>query len=749
MYGHFCRKMVLCLIATGGITIYAEIFVSANPSDSTTGNDSILQFNKIATLPQLEKIVVRASRQPAVFVPAARPVTEFDADDVLTAAGAAEDISRYLASLPQAVASLGENFDNALYVRGGRPSEVVFVVDGIEFENINHFSRANSSGGPVGFINSDFVKNVRFFAGNAPVAYPSRLSSVVDVEMKGGTFSGYRHSLGCKLTGGMFSSEGPFAGGNGSYAVAGRYIDFSTLRRFIGDRGIPRLGDCYFKGVLAGNDRYDLSVTGLGSYSTFDFSYPVVEADDISGVFHENAVSERQRIIQGGAGITGRVHNGTLSNRTTIACSFRRGENGDSLHDFGDTFFSGRYTANPIRREHDNRLRLTASTVGDWKPDSQHTVTMGVRLGYQHYRFFTGDYRFHNGRYVVCTGGGPLEVNRSQEPRLRGLTLDAGDVGGHLEYSLQRGILSATLGARTDYYGLLGKVAFSPKGTVGIDWKERGSLRASGGIQHQFPTDMPSLFFYFFSFDTTMDDQAAAATTESFLRQLEPLRCYQAALDYELRIVSRVLLQTGIYYKWYDREYHYVSPKIQEVFIFDDALQPVLSRQNGRRKSFGVEVMLSGEEKGLFTYSAGGSLFDVKNRYSDGKWYDDWTNIRYTGALSAGVRLLHRHHVSVSARVNGGRPYCPEIIVADCIGRKSSVFEPRQQYYSRRFDRLFATHARYGCELAIRRCTMELFVEVINVFNSQPVLEYRFNGVAFQEIKPFGIMPIIGGKITW
>ncbi|MBN1760697.1 MAG: hypothetical protein JW863_20380 [Chitinispirillaceae bacterium] len=159
--------------------------------------------------------------------------------------------------------------------------------------------------------------------------------------------------------------------------------------------------------------------------------------------------------------------------------------------------------------------------------------------------------------------------------------------------------------------------------------------------------------------------------------------------------------------------------------------------------------MLSGEEKGLFTYSAGGSLFDVKNRYSDGKWYDDWTNIRYTGALSAGVRLLHRHHVSVSARVNGGRPYCPEIIVADCIGRKSSVFEPRQQYYSRRFDRLFATHARYGCELAIRRCTMELFVEVINVFNSQPVLEYRFNGIAFQEIRPCGILPIIGGKITW
>lgn len=708
--------------------------------------------NHSGELPKLRKMVVRASqtRSSAGGIVVAEPEAVFTADDVVTTAGVAEDISRYIATLPQAVSSLGEHFDNALYVRGGRPSEVIFVVDGIEFENVNHFSRANSSGGPLGFINSNFVKNVSFFAGTTPAAYPSRLSSVVDVTMKAGSFTDRRHSLGCKLTGGMFSTEGPFGGGYGSYAVAGRYIDFSTLRRFVNDYGIPRLGDCYFKGVLAGNRSFDLSVTGLGSYNTFNFDCPVNEVS-VDGTQEEHSTTkrERKRIVQGGTGITLRLRKGTWANRSTLSCSFRRGEDSDSLQEFDDPFFNRRYLENPIRREQDRRVRLTFSTTGTWKPDSTTTVSIGTRCGYHRYRFFTGDYRFTDGSNTVCTAQGPMAVPWSRRPRLRALTLTTGEVGGHLEYAVRRGLLSASLGVRADYHALLKKTGVSPRGTIGFDCGAAGKIRMSGDLQHQFPTDMPSLFFYFFSYDTTLSDDEAAITTRSFLRQLQPLRCFQTALSHIWEEISWLHLETGLYFKWYDREYHYVSPKIQEVFTYDERGQPILTEQNGRRKSFGVECMISGEYNGFFTYSAGGSLFDVKNRYRNGRWYDDWTNVRYTGALSLGCNLFKRHRMSVSARVHGGRPYCSEIIVADCIGRRSSVFEPGQQYYARRFDRLLATHVRYGYHRLIGPLDTEWFVEVINAFNNQPVLEYRFTGKEFQEIKPFGTMPIIGVTFTW
>jgi hypothetical protein len=39
---------------------------------------------------------------------------------------------------------------------------------------------------------------------------------------------------------------------------------------------------------------------------------------------------------------------------------------------------------------------------------------------------------------------------------------------------------------------------------------------------------------------------------------------------------------------------------------------------------------------------------------------------------------------------------------------------------------------------------VEAFIEALNIFNYTPTLEYKFNGVRFVEVKPFGFTPIIG-----
>jgi hypothetical protein len=207
-------------------------------------------------------------------------------------------------------------------------------------------------------------------------------------------------------------------------------------------------------------------------------------------------------------------------------------------------------------------------------------------------------------------------------------------------------------------------------------------------------------------------------------------------------------LKTGAYLKWYDREYNFVSPKLQEVLFLTADQQWDLRPQDGRRRAYGFELTLASPPRDGVTYSAGGSLFDVKNRWADGTWYDDWTNVRYTGSLSIGARLLRRHSFSFTLQGHGGRPYCPEMVVEDCIGRKSSLYEPGN-YYARRLDRYISTHVRYGFEASLRRLAIETFVEAINLLNRQPVLEYRFNGESYLAIRPFGIVPIVGVKIAW
>ena len=76
--------------------------------------------------------------------------------------GANRDISRIVQAYP-GVAFSPAGYRNDLIVRGGSPSENRFYLDGIEIPNINHFSTQGASGGPVGIINADLIREINFY----------------------------------------------------------------------------------------------------------------------------------------------------------------------------------------------------------------------------------------------------------------------------------------------------------------------------------------------------------------------------------------------------------------------------------------------------------------------------------------------------------------------------------------------------------------------------------------------------------
>ena len=67
-------------------------------------------------------------------------------------------------------------YRNDLIVRGGGPSENRFYLDGVEIPNINHFSTQGASGGPVGLIDADLIRNVKFYSGAFPANRGNALS---------------------------------------------------------------------------------------------------------------------------------------------------------------------------------------------------------------------------------------------------------------------------------------------------------------------------------------------------------------------------------------------------------------------------------------------------------------------------------------------------------------------------------------------------------------------------------------------
>lgn len=78
--------------------------------------------------------------------------------------GGNRDVSRIVRNYP-GVSFSPANYRNDLIVRGGGPGENRFYMDGIEIPNINHFATQGASGGPVGLVNADLVREIKFYTG--------------------------------------------------------------------------------------------------------------------------------------------------------------------------------------------------------------------------------------------------------------------------------------------------------------------------------------------------------------------------------------------------------------------------------------------------------------------------------------------------------------------------------------------------------------------------------------------------------
>ena len=104
--------------------------------------------------------------------------------DIEKSPGANRDISKVIQSFPGVASTPVQR--NDIIVRGGGPSENSFYLDGIEIPNINHFATQGASGGPVGIINVDFIREVDFFSGAFPANRGDALSSVLEFKQKDG-----------------------------------------------------------------------------------------------------------------------------------------------------------------------------------------------------------------------------------------------------------------------------------------------------------------------------------------------------------------------------------------------------------------------------------------------------------------------------------------------------------------------------------------------------------------------------------
>jgi len=185
--------------------------------------------------------------------------------EVEQSSGTFGDPMRFMQMLPGVVSDNDER--NDFLVRGGNPSETLFVVDNIEIPSINQLALSDTTGGFVSMIDNAAVQHTTLHTDAYDSRFDQRLSAVVEMSTRPEGPVGYhaRSEFGIGGTGG--SIERPL-GNDGSMFVSVRRSVLNWFTDDIGMNGVPIYTNALVRAdrrVDEKNNWWGLSLTGIDS----------------------------------------------------------------------------------------------------------------------------------------------------------------------------------------------------------------------------------------------------------------------------------------------------------------------------------------------------------------------------------------------------------------------------------------------------------------------------------------------------
>jgi hypothetical protein len=237
-----------------GAIIKSDIVIAA-------GKPRDLHFELSETLLDLNEVTITADYFQKNFEKPISMQTQ-GAEEIRRLPGGLEDVVRAVSILPGvAQVSAGRN---DLIVRGGAPSENLFLIDNVEVSNINHFGTQGATGGPTSFINLDYVSSTEFSSGGFGARYGDKLSSILTVNLKDGRTDRIGGKATVSATQFGLSTEGPIDG-NGSFIFSARrsYLDF--IFKAAGFSFVPEYWDFLIKGNYKISSRDELTLISISA----------------------------------------------------------------------------------------------------------------------------------------------------------------------------------------------------------------------------------------------------------------------------------------------------------------------------------------------------------------------------------------------------------------------------------------------------------------------------------------------------
>lgn len=644
-----------------------------------------------------------------------------DAGTVFKSAGALQDVSRYVQTLPGVV--VGSNdFRNDIIVRGGSSLENLFIVDNVEIPNINSFANFASAGGTVSLLDAGVLRDVTFLTGGYPASYVNRASSVLQIAQREGSRERFRGRATLGFAGSGAIVEGPLLKGRGSWILSARrsFLDFFTSD--IGFGGVPVLYSVNAKAVLDVTDRDRIWVVNISGLDRIRLGRTDTTPNDDEVFNFDIRYRGRrsatgfnwQRLSSGGVGLLGVTHSYAAVG-STVKDLVRNGAPPASLG--ADAVIAG----SPIvyreqSGEHETTLKY------DFTRDITRLGTLQTG----------GTFKVFHLRYNVDSPFGadsPYASVGDAYPIALRLTTTSPQAGAYAQLTSTLGRLNTTVGTRIDRFSYLGATRVSPRVSTRYALTDAVTLTGAYGRYAQQP---PFLFLAAFP-----ENQALA-----------PLSATHWVGGLRVAPVPGVRLGVEVYQKRYHdypaaRDIPSLSlANIGDTFNVREVLFPLVSR--GRGVAHGVEF--SGERLDDGTWWAQGNLAFSHAQHAgrDGILRDGSFDYPIVLNMTAGRRLNEKWEVGGRLTVLGGRPYTPFDAVQSTLQRRgvydlSQVNAVRAPTYARadiRLDRRFV----------LTRSELLVFLGVQNVTNRK-----NFGGATWNRQRnaeergdQLGIFPLVG-----
>uniref|UniRef100_UPI00321739D4 TonB-dependent receptor n=1 Tax=uncultured Draconibacterium sp. TaxID=1573823 RepID=UPI00321739D4 len=165
---------------------------------------------------QMEEIVIRSESEDKNIRQAEMGVTKLSPKEtkMIPVILGEQDILKTIQLLPGV--SSGTEGTTGFYVRGGGVDQNLIILDEAPIYSASHLM------GFFSVFNSDAIKDMKLYKGNAPSVYGGRLSSILDIQMNEGNSKKFSTSGGLGLLASRLTIESPIVKDKGSFIISGR-----------------------------------------------------------------------------------------------------------------------------------------------------------------------------------------------------------------------------------------------------------------------------------------------------------------------------------------------------------------------------------------------------------------------------------------------------------------------------------------------------------------------------------------------